>query len=69
LAIWRRLGASGRVALAIRMSEDLREVARAGICQRHPDYNAREVDLALRRLMWGEDLFSKVYPDVSAPAP
>ncbi len=62
LAIWQRMGASGRVALAIRMSEELREVARAGIHQRHPDYSAREVDLALRHLMWGEALFAKVYP-------
>ena len=68
-AIWRRLGPSGRVALAIRMSEDLREVTRAGIRQRHPGYSEREVELALRRLMWGEALFASVYPDTPAPTP
>lgn len=68
-AIWQRLGPFGRVALAIRMSEDLREVTRAGIRQRHPGYSEREVELALRRLMWGDALFASVYPDTPAPAP
>lgn len=68
-AIWRRLGPSGRVALAIRMSEELREVTRAGIRQRHPGYGEREVELALRRLMWGDALFASVYPDTPAPLP
>jgi hypothetical protein len=68
-AIWRRLGPSGRVALAVAMSEDLREVTRAGVRQRHPDYSDHDVELALRHLIWGAELFSKVYPDTPAPRP
>jgi len=68
-AIWVRLGPEGRVALAARMSEDLREVTRAGIRQRHPDYADPIVELALRALTWGPELFSEVYPDTAIPPP
>jgi hypothetical protein len=69
LAIWRRMGPSGRHALVARMSEDLRELSRSGIRQRHPHWSASEVELELRRLMWGDALFRQVYPDYAAPAP
>lgn len=69
LAIWRRMGPSGRHALVARMSEDLRELSRSGIRQRHPSWSESEVELELRRLMWGDALFRQVYPDYVAPAP
>jgi len=66
---WRRIGPAGRVALALGMSEDLREVSREGIRGRHPDYTAAMVELALRALVWGPELFRRVYPDVPIPEP
>jgi len=66
---WRGLGPDGRLALAVRMSEDLREVSRAGISQRHPEYTEAEVELALRRLMWGDELFRRVYPSCAPTGP
>lgn len=61
--IWRRLGGSGRVALAFRMSEAAREVSRAGIRSRHPDYTPAEVEHALRRMILGDELFCAAWPD------
>jgi hypothetical protein len=67
MAIWRRTGPSGRHALVARMSEDLRELSRSGLRQRHPRWS--EVELELRRLMWGDALFRQVHPDQVSPAP
>ncbi|MEM1031037.1 MAG: hypothetical protein AAGN82_11845 [Myxococcota bacterium] len=40
-----------------------RDVMRAGIRRRHPAYGDDEVELALARLLWGDDLWQQVYPD------
>ena len=47
LAIWRRLGPEERSRLAVRMSEGAREVTRAGIRKRHPNYSAEQVRLIM----------------------
>lgn len=69
LAIWRRMGAAGRHALVVRMSEELRELSGTGIRLRHPAYTEAEVELALRRLTWGDALFMQVYPEHAALRP
>ncbi len=51
-----------RVEMAFELSEWGRELARAGIRSRHPDYTERQVSLALFRLLYGDDLFHQVYP-------
>jgi hypothetical protein len=62
LEVYRRLGPTGRLRLAGRSSTDTREVARAGIRSRHPEYTDDEVDLALRRILYGDELFGKAWP-------
>lgn len=69
LGIWRRMGPAGRHALVLRMSEDVRALSRSGIRLRHPDYTDVEVELALRRLAWGDALFRQVYPEHVALSP
>jgi len=49
LEIYRRLGGSGRAALAIELSEMTRATAVAGIRHRHPGMSEAA---ALRELMW-----------------
>ncbi|MCA9544952.1 MAG: hypothetical protein KC613_11200 [Myxococcales bacterium] len=61
--LWRRMGPERRVELAVRMSEDAREISRAGIRARHPDYSEAQVELALRRVLLGDALFRAVWPD------
>lgn len=36
---------------------------RAGIRMRHPDYEDQQVEMALARLLWGDELFRKAKPD------
>ena len=69
VAAWRRMGPERRMALALEMSNDIREVARAGIRHRHPEYDDEQVRWALYRLVLGEALFSKAYPTAPSLAP
>jgi len=60
---YRRLGGAGRVAILFRLSALVRETAMAGILSRHPGYNEAQVQMALRRLVLGDDLVRKAWPD------
>ncbi|MEA2695831.1 MAG: hypothetical protein QOI66_102 [Myxococcales bacterium] len=62
LRAYRRLGAPGRARLAARLSSDVRELTRAGIRSRHRNYTDEEVELALRRILLGDDLFRRAWP-------
>lgn len=61
LEAWRRLGPEARVALAAALSDEMREVSRAGIRSRHPDYDEEQAARALLRLIVGDDLARAVY--------
>ena len=63
-AIFRRMAEETRLKLAFRMTADLRRRLADGIRQRHPEYSARQVQLAMIRLTLGEELFGIVYPGV-----
>ncbi len=65
----RRLSPAARVAVAVEMSEDVREIARAGIAARHPEYSATQVTFALLRLLMGDDLFHRAWPRAPLLAP
>jgi hypothetical protein len=58
----RSLTPQQKVELAAQMSEHAREVTRAGIRSRHPDYTAEEVNFALFRILYGDDLFRRAWP-------
>jgi hypothetical protein len=40
-----------------------RAFMRAGIRQRHPEYDDAHVEMALARLLWGDELYRKARPD------
>jgi hypothetical protein len=48
--------------IVVQMSEHVREVARAGIRSRHPEYTPREMTFALVRLLHGDDFFRRAWP-------
>ncbi len=54
-----------RVAMAVEMSEAVRQVARDGIRMRHPGYSDEEVRLTSIRLLLGDDLFAAAFPEAS----
>lgn len=53
---WRGLGAEGRVRLMFQMSDELREVALAGIRRREPDLTETEARGRLLRTLLGDAL-------------
>ena len=69
LAVYRYLGPAGRARLAGKMAADTRQVARAGIRARHPEYSVEDVDLALCRLLYGDDLYRRAWPGRPLLAP
>ena len=69
LRVYRRLGATGRARLAASLSADTRELTRAGIRARHRDYSEEEVELALRRILFGDELFRRAWPTRPLLAP
>lgn len=62
LELYRRMSPGRRGELAAELSELARELARAGIRSRHSGYDARQVELALYRLLLGDELFSRTWP-------
>jgi hypothetical protein len=62
-AVYARMAPDERVRLAVQMSEMTREIAMDGIRQRHPDYSDDDVISALFRLLHGDDLFAKAWPN------
>ena len=63
LRIWRDMGASKRLSAAVQLSEELVELARAGIAARHPEYDAESVRFAEIRQRLGDELFAKAFPN------
>jgi hypothetical protein len=59
----RRMTPSQRVEEGARLCKLAREFMRAGIRMRHPDYEPEQVEMALARLLWGDDLYCKARPD------
>lgn len=53
LASFRRMTPAQRLALASEMSEEVRDLAEAGIRQRHPAYSESEVRAALAEMILG----------------
>ncbi len=58
-----RMTPAERVDEGVRLSKLAREMMRAGIRARHPSYTSSEVEMALARLLWGDDLFRAARPD------
>ena len=61
--IFRRMAPEQRLQAGLALSRTCRELLRAGVRRRHPDYDEREVHLATIRLTLPEDLFSAAYPE------
>jgi hypothetical protein len=60
--IYRRMPAERRLRMALQMSDAIRRVSAEGVRSRHPEYTPRQVELAVIRMMVGEELFRRAYP-------
>ncbi|MBX7082536.1 MAG: hypothetical protein K1X88_25245 [Nannocystaceae bacterium] len=54
---------SERVASGAKLCRLSREFMRAGIRKRHPDYDEAHVEMALARLLWGDELYRSARPE------
>ena len=63
IAVYRRFGGNKRLEVGLRMSDDGRALARAGIAARHPEYDSKQLHDAVALLYLGADLFQRVWPD------
>jgi hypothetical protein len=61
--LWRRCSGERRWKDAFEMNEVLRRVAEDGVRRRHPEYTERQVELAVIRLRYGEELFQQAFPN------
>jgi hypothetical protein len=69
LEIYRGMSGSERLSLAMQMSDATRATTMAGIRARHPDYTDDQVRYALFRLLHGDELFRRAWPDAPLLAP
>jgi hypothetical protein len=60
--VYRRMGGAARVAVVFRLNHIVRSTAKAGIRNRHPEYDDRRVEWAWQRLMLGDELFQAAFP-------
>jgi hypothetical protein len=64
----RRIGLSGRAELTFQLCDNLREITKAGIRHRHPDYTEQQVTQAYLRLILEPELFEQVFPNCEISA-
>ena len=63
LEVFRRMGPEKRLQAGIALSQLCRKLLQEGVRMRHPEYDEREVKLAVIRLILPEDLFLAAYPE------
>jgi len=61
-AVYRRMSPERRLQLAFQMTASARKQAAEGVRFRHPEYTDRQVELAVIRMMLGEELFRRAFP-------
>ena len=61
--VLRAMPGSRKLELALQMSDEILEVAVAGIRERHPEFNDHQVRLTMIRMCWGDKLFQTVFGD------
>lgn len=61
LEILRRLNAETRVKMSFEMSDNLRSIVEAGVRLRHPEYDEKQINRQVVRLMIGERLFREIF--------
>lgn len=66
---YRRMGETGRAAATFSLIDLARRMAMAGIRTRHPEYTDEQVRHAYARLVLGDDLVRRVWPDRDLVAP
>ena len=62
LEVLRNLGPAGRLKLTMDLCDNLRNITKAGIRHRHPDYTEQQVTQAYLKLILDKTLFEEIFP-------
>ena len=60
---WQRMGGTGRLRIAIELSDDVRSICLAGIHARRPGYTPEQARHALFRVTLGDPLYQAAWPN------
>ena len=69
IEVLRRMGPEARLQAAIDLCRTSRVLLLEGVHKRHPEYNARQAELAVIRLTLPTDLFLAAYPEAEGILP
>jgi len=69
MAVYRSFGGEKRLEAGLRLADEGRRLARAGVAARHPEYSQDELEDAVRVLYLGREVFRAAWPDRVAPEP
>ena len=69
IKLYRAFTPEKRLLMGLKMADDGRELAKAGIRSRHPDYSEAQIEDALRVIYLGESMFRRVWPGRSLVSP
>ena len=61
--VLRRLGSSRRMEMIADLSDSMRTLVEAGVRLRHPGYSEEDVRWSVARILIGEQLFRRTFPD------
>lgn len=62
--VFSKMSMEQKAKITFGMCDEIREVSKSGIRDRHPEYNEKQVQLALIKLTIGKKLFAKVYTNI-----
>jgi hypothetical protein len=67
IEIYRRMAPEKRLRQVLQLGDSLCAIVASGVRSRHPEFSEEQVKLSVARITLGEELFRKVYPDVTLP--
>jgi len=59
--VLRDLGTSGRAAMTLEFSRDLRQIVKDGVRHRHPDWDEARIQQEVLRIVLGDRLYNEVF--------
>ncbi len=61
IEVLRDLGTSGRAAMTLEFSRDLRQIVKDGVRHRHPDWDEARVQQEVLRIVLGNRLYEEAF--------
>jgi len=69
LRIFRKMEPEKKLELSFMLCELVKAFLKEGVKNRHPEYSDDEIELAVQKILLGEELFKKVYPSAKNISP